>query len=424
MKKILFVTNDVIGDTSAGPGIRYVELGKALAARGYTVTVMGRKPVFGGPQAFSYAALTPLNLIRHLKQCDMLIIRGGGPLTTLLVMLFGHDKEIIADIYAFTHFEVPHIVTKRWVERFFTEIRNVFHIHKLRLYSKYIDKFWVANERQKNFLLGFFYSEGRFKEEKCISLIPFGYPAAKPVANKKVLRGVVDGIAERDFILIWGGGVWDWLDPITLVKAMDRVRHSAESIKLYFMGVQAPSGYFPAKAAELLDAARASGLLNKTIFVNTGWIPYQDRTDYLLEADAGVSLHPESLETYYSFRTRNLDYVFCGLPMVHTTGDIWAEIIDKKQLGIVVPPLDDHAVAEAVLRLRNDRDLYDKMRRNIEYIYNDFSWTSIAEKAAQSIEVKEMLVKRNFINKSIDLFGSYLLFSIQSLLLFFKSAFK
>jgi hypothetical protein len=38
----------------------------------------------------------------------------------------------------------------------------------------------------------------------------------------------------------------------------------------------------------------------------------------LREADIGVSLHREDVETRYSFRTRVLDYLWAGLPIITT----------------------------------------------------------------------------------------------------------
>jgi hypothetical protein len=43
------------------------------------------------------------------------------------------------------------------------------------------------------------------------------------------------------------------------------------------------------------------------------WVPYDERVDWLTDADIGVSLHRHHLETELSFRTRVLDYLWAGL---------------------------------------------------------------------------------------------------------------
>ena len=65
-------------------------------------------------------------------------------------------------------------------------------------------------------------------------------------------------------------------------------------------------------------------------------VPYHERQNYLLEADIGCSLHFETLETYFAFRTRILDYIWAGLPMIVTRGDATSEIVKDYELGIVV----------------------------------------------------------------------------------------
>lgn len=428
MKKILLVTNDVIGDACAGPGIRYIELGKGLVQKGYEVTLLGKTPSFAHPQPFHYFPLTLSNLVTFSKTSDYLIIRGGDPFVTLLVLLFSKSKKIIADLYTFTHFEVPHIIARSFWEKYILELRKVFHVSKLRLYGKCFNKFWVANDRQKYFLHGVLYSIKTSPEQKDIAVIPFGYPSIKPVKHKPVLRGVIKEIHQDDFLLIWGGGVWDWLDPITLIKAMSHISRIDKTIKVYFMGVKAPSGYVPEKGKEIIHLSQELDLLNKNVFINNEWIPYNERLDFLLEADAGISLHPRSLETIFSFRTRNLDYIYCGLPMIHSQGDIWADFIEKNGIGLVVPHDNNHdnneiEVSQAILSLAKNRSLLSEMKDNIANIFAEFTWENIAEKAKSSIEEKTMN-KSNHLHNILAILWSYSLFTLKAFCIFFKTIFK
>jgi len=52
-------------------------------------------------------------------------------------------------------------------------------------------------------------------------VVPFGLPSEDPVAGRPVIRGVWPGIGPEDWIVLWGGGLWDWLDPLTLIRAVD-----------------------------------------------------------------------------------------------------------------------------------------------------------------------------------------------------------
>lgn len=204
MQNILFITNDVIGDSTAGPGIRYRELGAALARRGHRVTVMGRSPSFATPQPFVPVNLSALNIIKHVRRNDCVVFRGGGPLTTLLLMLFARHTDLISDIYAFTQFEVQQIIPRGFRERLLTDLRKRFHVLKMRLYGNFCRHFWVANTRQLHFLQGMFYGIDASPESRTITVVPFGYPSAPPERTREAVRGVIAGISRGDFLIIWG----------------------------------------------------------------------------------------------------------------------------------------------------------------------------------------------------------------------------
>jgi hypothetical protein len=70
-----------------------------------------------------------------------------------------------------------------------------------------------------------------------------------------------------------------------------------------------------------------------------------------LEADVGVSLHPDTLEARLAFRTRVLDYIWAGLPMIVTAGDAASELVAQYDLGSVVAVADVDGVASAILKL-------------------------------------------------------------------------
>jgi glycosyltransferase involved in cell wall biosynthesis len=229
------------------------------------------------------------------------------------------------------------------------------------------------------------------------------------------------GISPGDFLLIWGGGVWDWLDPITLVEAMAIVRDQQPRIKLLFLGIQAPSGGISARGEQLLRKAHGLGVLNENVFINPSWVPYNDRINYLLEADAGVSLHRPSLETLYSFRTRNLDYLYCGLPMIHSDGDVWADIIRKDRIGIVVPPGDVRAVADAILRMHRDRAMLASMKQNIQLRSQELTWDVIADRATRSLGPDGAERKPSLPRLILILVYRYSLFALQSCFAFMRA---
>jgi hypothetical protein len=51
------------------------------------------------------------------------------------------------------------------------------------------------------------------------------------------------------------------------------------------------------------------GILDGSVFFNDSWVDFDNRQNYLLEANLGTSTHHSHIETAFSFRTRILDYL-------------------------------------------------------------------------------------------------------------------
>jgi len=186
-----------------------------------------------------------------------------------------------------------------------------------------------------------------------VSVVPFGLPSEPPSHAAPALRGVLPGIGGTDKVVLWGGGVYNWLDPVSVLRAVARLAEHVPEVRLVFLGMGHPNPDQPnMRAAEEVRRLSGSlGLTGKHVFFNEGWAPYHRRADFLLEADVAVSAHLDHLETRYSFRSRVLDYIWAGLPMVLTAGDVLADEVAAAGLGKVVPPRDERAIEEALAGL-------------------------------------------------------------------------
>jgi len=184
-------------------------------------------------------------------------------------------------------------------------------------------------------------------------VVAFGLPEQPPAAQQRAIRGRVEGIEEGDLVLLWGGGLYDWLDPVGLVEAMAMVRDQVPNARLVLLAGSHPNWRVPEMAVvgRTEAAARQLGLLGSTVFLHREWVPYADRASWLLDADVGVSTHLDHVETRLSFRTRILDYLWAGLPVLCTGGDSLAAAIQAAGAGEVVGPGSPPAIAAAIRRL-------------------------------------------------------------------------
>ena len=103
-------------------------------------------------------------------------------------------------------------------------------------------------------------------------------------------------------------------------------------------------------------------------------MPYNDRGRYLADADIGVSTHVLHVETAFSFRTRMLDYLWAGMPVVCTEGDEFAGIVAREGLGRVVAEGDRFGLAVALRELLSDPVELARCRAAAAVVADRFRW--------------------------------------------------
>ena len=94
------------------------------------------------------------------------------------------------------------------------------------------------------------------------------------------LRGVVPGIGADDRILLWPGGIWNWFDPLTVIRAVHELSQRRDDVRLFFLGAPAPEPGVPEMAmagARRVALAEELGLRDRVVFFNFGWVPYAER---------------------------------------------------------------------------------------------------------------------------------------------------
>jgi glycosyltransferase involved in cell wall biosynthesis len=194
------------------------------------------------------------------------------------------------------------------------------------------------------------------------------------------VKGVVAGIEPGDTLVLWGGGIYNWFDPLTLIRAIDRVRRAVPTVRLLFMGLRHPNPEIPEMrmAVAARELADELGLTGSHVFFNEGWVPFSERHNLLLDADIGVSTHLHHVETEFAYRTRILDYLWAGVPVVATDGDALSDLIEHRGLGLTVPPDDVDALAHALERMATDKDFATQCRTNIHALAPELRWSSVA----------------------------------------------
>jgi glycosyltransferase involved in cell wall biosynthesis len=252
------------------------------------------------------------------------------------------------------------------------------------------DFFMCASEKQRDFWLGQLAGVGRVSPANydddptlrtLIDVVPFGLGTPPPPPRGHVLKGVHPAIGLDDRVVIWGGGLYSWFDSHTVVRAMAQLRTSRPDLRLFFMGGRHPNPDVPEMpiTRTTRSLAQELGLADKSIVFNDSWIDYDQRHRWLADSDVGVSAHLDHVETEFSFRTRILDYIWAGLPIVCTSGDSLGRLVASRQLGITVPPGDVVAMADALDRASADDDLRATAAANLAQLAEEMQWDRMLE---------------------------------------------
>ena len=396
MSRLLIVSNDRVGSRMAGPGIRSYHFARELAARfDVTLLVPGTSDIaIDGVTVVERAEHLTLRQLKELvTSFDAVVAQQLPP--RLMRHLARSPVRTVYDLYdplTMENLGLYGDAPAAWQD---DEYRAGALVQELALATG--DAFVCASERQRDLWLGALSALGRLDLRRhagdpslrsLIDVVPFGLEAAEPSAAAPALKGVAPGIGADDRVVLWGGGIWNWLDPLTPIRAVARLAQRRGDVRLYFLGLRHPNPGVPemAMAQRAVELADELGVRDRSVFFNFGWVPYAERTAYLLEADLGISAHLETVEARFAFRTRVLDYLWARLPVVATRGDALADLVRERDLGRTVDYGDAAGWADAIDALL-DASAEERVARRAAFdaVRSEYEWPRVVEPLARAV---------------------------------------
>ncbi len=379
-----------ISQERRGPAIRPWELARVLG-RDHHVTLLVPNQDHPVHPDFAVRACaggdtTDEAFASLLAEHEILVIQGPAlqVYARLAKTLAAGRHYLVADLYDPITLEQLDIDTGgqigRWLHLEYTALLN----EQLRLG----DFFLCASERQRDYWLGALAALGRLNHDtwdgsefrRLIDVVPFGLPGeSPPTGTAPVLKGVIPPIKPSDRVILWGGGLWDWLDPLTPIQAMEKVVARQPQARLVFFRLANGSTAMSDRAWQL---ASALGLLDRHVLF-TPWLSPEQWAACLLEADVGLSFHQAGIETHFAFRTRLLDYIWAGLPIVAASGDVLSKLVTSHGLGHVVDPGDVDGLADALVSLLDEADARSSRRDAFRTVGAQLTWDRVAQPLAR-----------------------------------------
>jgi glycosyltransferase involved in cell wall biosynthesis len=386
--RLLVVAGDVVGKRMAGPGMRAVAVAKALAPS-MSVTlalgVAGSEPIgleADGVVVTEYRSREELELL--VAGSDVVFCQFID--TNVARIAVQRNVRLVFDLYNALPVEtvgaevISGVRDPAGKDREFSELLRYF-----RFCAQAGSYFVASNERQRDYWLGYIMASGGIlpstldhrSADDLIGLAPFGMEESDPVQNRHGLRGR-HGIREDDIVVLWAGGIWDWFDAETPIRAVAALAEEDPRYKLVFYGTVHPNSTIgrPPAVERAQKVAEELGVLGTAVVFLDEWVPADERADFLLDADLAVSAHKSSLETHYSFRTRILDHFWARLPSIVSEGDWFAEYIAREGLGSVTPIGDVDATKAAIRRLGDDVEAREAVRCRIDGIREEWRWSA------------------------------------------------
>ena len=374
--RVLVISAGPIGTVMAGPAIRAYEFARALEPHADVTlgAVEAREEQDpGAVDHVSFLREEPAGWKPHVLAADVIVTQPPWPVLAAWCRRSG--ARLIYDLYdpepleLLAHGEAggnrqegllgKPLVAKAWETLTLDRVLSGLHeAHHLICASETQRDLWIGTLMAERLLRPSLYARDP-SLRSAIDVAPFGVPAQPPRdTGSGGIRARFEAIGPDDEIVLWNGGLWNWLDAPAAIRAMGLLRERRPQARLVFMGYSDNVNGRRAHA-QAQQVAGELGLLDTTVFFNDTWVPYTQRGDWLLDADCAISTHVEHLETRFAFRTRLLDCFWAGLPIVCTRGDDLAGLVEREDLGAAVPGEDPAALAEALERvLHRGRESY------------------------------------------------------------------
>jgi glycosyltransferase involved in cell wall biosynthesis len=355
---VVVYTPDVVGERMAGPGIRAWHFAGELARHFTTVLVCKREGELPAAVEFRVAERGSAEALVAMRASSVMVgqpARGFGRQR--------HGQRVVYDLFD------PVLLELREMYGRHPSMRQRVHLGAER---------WRVHRAV---------SEGDLLIVAAAKQRELYRDATAPIIE--IPFGIEDiGVAsadERENIILWGGGTWEWLDPAMAAEAVVEVNRRGVDCRLLFLGRSRPNRHsVDQRREDRLDAIIASSA--PFVQANDAWTPYRDRLSWLRRSKAAIMLHRPTAEAAYSIRTRLFDAIATAVPVITTENGFAAELVAAEGLGVVVPASNAAAVADGIERLIRDDAFYAACVSNLIRIQPRFAWDAVTRPLVEALK--------------------------------------
>lgn len=360
MSRLTVLTHVALPEDGVGVvvhAIRALELANALTRRGHDVALLTTAGT-PGPGAAKRD-----EVLRRASQSKVVILQASLAAAACEIKRLSSSCVVVLDL-----FDAPLIgIIPDLAAGIQGEIE--FELHRLNIEKGCLaaDLFLCATEEQRLWLLGLLTAWGRINPRTyagdLVMIVPTGSPHELPaMSGAPLFRGRI--LPKDATVILWPGGVFNHYRPMPMLDALPQILSVCPSAHIVFVGAS-NSAFSPDNPVLQRLRLRAEEINQSGTRI---WfepsLPYPERYRMYADADVAVCLFENSLETELSFRTRLVDILWGGVPVVTSRGNSLSRLIEETESGMGLASLSPDAFFGAIAPLLSDGNLRRRMREN------------------------------------------------------------
>ena len=179
----------------------------------------------------------------------------------------------------------------------------------------------------------------------------------------------------KEFVLCWFGGLYPWIAPSNLPELFKAFLNRNPKYTIQVVG----------GVNDLIDDNEpvqiyAKNLLSQIEQIDNNritiknWVPYEEINSHLSGVSAVLILNPLKIEARLSWRTRILDILKSGTPIITDGIDQLSENLINRDMAIKLKLTDVNGMAESLDEIAQNSLLLEKTSQNIKSQLVDFNY--------------------------------------------------
>lgn len=358
-KKVWILTRERFGELLLGPALRNRLVAQEFVSRGFRVVLLaGEGSIDPGWSGVEFGVLRP-GFTKRIAAGDRIVAGELIPMRAMFELL-ASKLPFHWDAYGLSLPETLSFVGTWTKARCRADARrkDIRYV----MMARAADKIWISHSHQGTFLAALMARMGRAEDlsdafDLPSKLIEAPMGCRDDLPNPESLNPYLEQGIEGP-VFLWGGGIWKWFDTETVLQAFRILAERSSRANLFFIsGRNEATADYAAPLARAVASAGEKGLIGRNVFFNSIRVRPAELGPWLHHCAAGVMGNLPTLESRMCWRTRYLDLLWAGRPLVVSGTDPLSEKMERGNAAIIVPFGDASALATAIERIASDAEL-------------------------------------------------------------------